>query len=109
MGLAGAVWLGDRDPRVPEKNIDARAANAASTIPINEYSVGQPIRAKYKGHGAFNGTVQVINTDGTYDILFEDGDRDHSVPLKNILSSRGPPPSSPSTKSSAAAADIEKA
>ena len=54
-------------------------------VKIEELSIGFKIDARWKINGGFySGWVEQINTDGTVDVLFEDGDERKSVPLHEI-------------------------
>ena len=60
-------------------------------------SVGDKVSAKMKGSRAYyTGKVHAKNENGTYDIKFDDGDRDRAVTMENIK------PSSPKKKSTQA-------
>jgi cyclophilin family peptidyl-prolyl cis-trans isomerase len=49
------------------------------------HRVGQKVRASYKGsQELYPGTIESINADGTYDVLFDDGDRDPAVPSSSL-------------------------
>ena len=54
--------------------------------PEGEIEMGSRIEALYKGRGKkwFAGVVQAIHDDGTYDILYDDGDREFRVKRKHI-------------------------
>ena len=46
---------------------------------------GTEIEAKYMGRGKFYpGKVEAVNADGTFAVLFDDGDKDSSVKAENI-------------------------
>ncbi|CAM9249705.1 unnamed protein product, partial [Sphacelaria rigidula] len=50
---------------------------------------GDPVEARYRGKGTkfFKGNITRVNSDGTIDITYDDGDKDErGVPVKNIRS-----------------------
>ena len=90
---------GDRDRHVPSgiDNIrpqrrshqgdtkQSRDAGETKGLSRSKPRVGAQVKAKYKGGRQwFQGVVQRENRDGTFDVLFDDGDRDEAVPLDNI-------------------------
>ncbi len=62
--------------------------------------VGDKIECNYRGGGRwFKGEIFKVNTDGTYDILYDDGDRECSVEwfnIRNNIQKRGSNNNSPS-------------
>ncbi|POM62517.1 LOW QUALITY PROTEIN: hypothetical protein PHPALM_28322 [Phytophthora palmivora] len=51
----------------------------------NGFRVGQSIKARYKGgKKLFPGKIKRVHSDGTYDILYEDGDEEKRVNADNI-------------------------
>ncbi len=47
--------------------------------------VGDRIECNYRGKGKwFNGEIFQVNTDGTYEVLYDDGDQESSVEWANI-------------------------
>jgi hypothetical protein len=56
----------------------------------NKYKSGDAVKARYMFRDGttttsfFGGTVESINADGTYVIMFDDGDRDEKVPEGNV-------------------------
>jgi hypothetical protein len=52
--------------------------------------VGDKVEAQFKGKGKhYPGKVKAVNADGTYSVLFDDGDKDEAVADSNIKSSGG--------------------
>jgi hypothetical protein len=112
---------GDRDERVPEASVtESRGTVGTPPQPPPEpgsvvYAAGQQVRARWHGGGNYNAVVQGINPDGTYDVLYEDGDRDRVCPVRNIIDIRGPLLTANSSDRSAAvevatrAAELQKA
>ena len=50
-----------------------------------EPAIGDKVSAKCKGsRKSYPGKIRKRNSNGTFDIEFDDGDRDREVPLKNI-------------------------
>ena len=63
--------------RVVGAGVRASAAGAATTA---EFAVGARVEARYGGEAEwFAGTITAI-MDGTYDIVYEDGDTEEGVP-----------------------------
>ena len=54
----------------------------ATTRP--KFVIGQYISARYDGRDYYPGTIESINTDGTYNILYKDGDREANVRPKFV-------------------------
>ncbi len=53
------------------------------------YFIDQNVRATWKTNRTiYNATIQGINSDGTFDLLYDDGDRDYRVSEKNIVQPR---------------------
>jgi hypothetical protein len=49
------------------------------------FKVNDPVRVNYKGTGQyFTGTIQARKDDGTYDILYDDGDFETGAPAVNV-------------------------
>lgn len=76
---------GDTEPRVVEASIE-RAAGSSDTktrpkSPAKAtFRLNQAVRAKYKmGSRWFAGKIKKVNTDGTFDVLYEDGDMELRV------------------------------
>ena len=52
----------------------------------HEFTAGQAVLAKFKSlPGKYPGTINVDNGDGTYVVVYEDGDIDNKVKAKNII------------------------
>ena len=62
---------------------NTRAASSASTRAVNRYQIGDRIDALYEGAKGgelfFAGHITVVHPDGTYDIDYDDGDRESNV------------------------------
>ena len=70
---------------MPKKNIQSEKDTKTSPDVDSILKVGTKVSAKCKGSSRFYpGKIRVDNNDGTYDIAFEDGDRDKQVPISNI-------------------------
>ena len=77
---------GDRDRRCPQKDIKQLEDRESSDTGA-KFKVGSKVEARCKGSRKyFLGKIKAINGDGTYDIVFDDGDRDRSVNDKSIKS-----------------------
>ena len=73
-----------RDRRVPQKDIQI-LSNSSKSDTGDQLVTGMKVTAKCKGSTRFYpGKVKTDNGDGTYHIVFDDGDRDKEVPLRNI-------------------------
>jgi len=62
-------------------------------VPAAEVSVGEKVRAQwkdfhYKGK-LFHGTIAAMNADGSFHVLFDDGDADQRCPAKHITRENG--------------------
>lgn len=76
---------GDRDREVQLK--DLKLGKASSSRENKELKSGDKVRAKCKNSSKFySGEIRAKNRNGTFDVVFEDGDRDREVPLENIQS-----------------------
>ena len=91
---------GDRDRAVPKRSIKAKNSEKDESEPSKSsskrdtarkgsgtFEYGDKVTARCRGSSRYYpGKVHSINSDGTYDIKFDDGDRDRSVPEKSIKS-----------------------
>merc|ERR1712010_192084 len=76
---------GDRDLAVPRANIKLAGESAVPHAASASLNSGTKVEAKFKnGKRWFKGEIQRENRDGTYEVLFDDGDRDLAVPRENI-------------------------
>jgi hypothetical protein len=68
------------------KKAEEDAAAAATAAAANsKFKLGETVEAQYMGSITFyGGTVQSINADGSYVIMFDDGDTDGNVPEGNV-------------------------
>jgi hypothetical protein len=67
------------------KQVEEAAAAAAAAAANSKFKAGDAIEAQYMGSITFyGGTIESINADGTYVILFDDGDKDEKVPEGNV-------------------------
>ena len=87
---------GDRDRAVPEGSVkaairsgtasveeDSDAAASSSSSP--KFREGDRVEAKSRGAKKFYaGTIARRNRDGTYDVKFDDGERDREVPARSV-------------------------
>ena len=87
---------GDRDRAVPKRSIKPsesksprRARDRGSTSEDEGgFAVGDKVTAKCKGSTRhYPGKIYKKNDDGSFDIKFDDGDRDRAIPKRNIKSS----------------------
>jgi len=54
---------------------------------VSKYEEGQRVKARYKGKGRlYPGKISQVHGDGTYDVDFDDGDKDKGVQDENIES-----------------------
>lgn len=61
---------GDAEAFVPSSRIRARPS----------YTVGMAVEANFGGQGKFySGTIAAAHSDGTYDVAYNDGDRERNV------------------------------
>merc|ERR1719238_875763 len=79
---------GDRDLAVPHENIKSQDVQAPIQSTSSHAAVltrGTKVEARFKnGKRWFKGEIQRENRDGSYEVLFDDGDRDLAVPRENI-------------------------
>merc|ERR1711871_1342976 len=87
---------GDRDRMVPLASIKKLGGNktddcdderrpAGRSGTSNRLSEGDKVEARCKGSKRmYPGKIFMDNRDGTYDVKFDDGDRDRMVPLASI-------------------------
>ena len=61
------------------------AENYGKPCKAENVSIGTNVNARFKTNGAFYpGKIKKMNTDGTYDITFDDGDERQSTPLNEM-------------------------
>ena len=59
---------------------DTRSSSAKGSRSSKEFDVGTKIEARFGGRSRwFKGKITAKNRDGTYDILYNDGDRERRV------------------------------
>ncbi len=51
---------------------------------VANFKVGDTVECPYKDNGYFRGTITQANNDGTFNILFDDGDREWNVPASDL-------------------------
>ena len=57
------------------------------------YVVGQRLQGNWRGGGTwYDGSVTAVNSDNTYDIQYDDGDFEASVPADRVRTEAPPPP-----------------
>jgi len=58
-----------------------------SLLAVARYGIGQRVSARWHAGGnvSYEATVQSVNADGTYDLLYSDGDRDSHTPEVQLL------------------------
>ena len=79
---------GDEERRVESRMI--RKLGGSSPSRRTRLEEGMKIKANYKGKGKmFGGTIKRDNRDGTYDISYDDGDREMSVREADIEAQDG--------------------
>jgi hypothetical protein len=67
-----------------------RESRGASTSSSSSYREGDKVEARFKGKTRwFKGTIDSVNRDGTYDVRYEDGDRERDVIAEHIRSIDG--------------------
>ena len=60
-------------------------ATAQKTCKLEELSIGSKVDARWKTNGNFrSGQVEKINSNGTTDVIFENGDERKNIPLNEI-------------------------
>merc|ERR1711865_548849 len=61
------------------------AENYGKPCKAENVSIGTNVTARFKTDGAFYpGKIKKMNTDGTYDITFDDGDERQNTPLNEM-------------------------
>mmetsp|Transcript_1109 Transcript_1109/g.1840 ORF Transcript_1109/g.1840 Transcript_1109/m.1840 type:complete len:652 (+) Transcript_1109:49-2004(+) len=52
---------------------------------MSSFHVGSKVRAQWKGYDAYyGGSISKVNGDNTFDILYDDGDKEQNIPLPRI-------------------------
>ena len=78
---------GDREYNVKADMVRVKgtAEVAASDAKAVAYTRGDKVEARYKGKDKwFGGEITAVNSDGTFDIRYEDGDREYNVKVDMI-------------------------
>lgn len=83
---------GDKESNVKEDNmkiavvapISTTTTVTTTTTATPKYKVGDKVEALWKESSYFKGTVAMVNTDGTYNINYNDGDKESNVKEMNI-------------------------
>lgn len=93
---------GDIERGVEPKNIRSVGAKTSSpkstASAADEFTAGDEVEANFKGKGKwFKGTIRLANSDGTFDIRYDDGDREDGVKAACVRK-RGGAPSSPAQR-----------
>lgn len=71
---------GDKEASVKESNIKLQ-----EVTPVLSYKVGDKIEAHWKGGQTWwKGTIAAVNADGTYNINFDDGDKESNLAATSI-------------------------
>ena len=83
---------GDKESNVKEENMrtpvvapvssTTNSKTAPTTAP--KYKAGDKVEALWKGSSFFKGTIALVNADGTYNINYDDGDKESNVKESNI-------------------------
>lgn len=78
--------LGDPDKFSTRSKSPSRTSRGfGDESPIGEIQRGDRVEARFRGgRKYFKGKIMRVNADGTYDIAYDDGDRDRSVPAEHI-------------------------
>merc|ERR1712166_118275 len=59
--------------------------NYGKPCKVEDLSIGTSVNARWKSNGDYHpGKIEQINTDGTYDIKFDDGDERKNTPLNEM-------------------------
>merc|ERR1711920_788246 len=94
------VAFGDRDRAVPESSIKPKSPQRGSRgfddstddSESQGFNRGDKVMAQCKGSRQFYpGKIRSDNGDDTFDVMFDDGDRDRRVPLRGIKSAEKSP------------------
>jgi len=88
---------GDQERRVPAQNVRLAGGGmsnsprrgvsrgASESDGAGDFELGSRVEAKYKGGSKwFKGEISRVNPDGSYAINYDDGDRERSVPARNV-------------------------
>lgn len=59
-------------------------APAAAAEVTTKFKVGDKVEARWKGGSYYKGTIAAVNADGTYNINYDDGDKESNVKEMNI-------------------------
>ncbi len=80
-----AVNLVIEEATPPPPSIDSPEVVVAST-PLVQFKIGDRIEARYRGLSArhYPGKITKVNEDGTYDILYDDGDSERNAKAEHI-------------------------
>ncbi|KAL3661533.1 hypothetical protein V7S43_013293 [Phytophthora oleae] len=77
---------GESERRVPVSRIKAKKTESSSPKRKKTFAVGDAVQAKYKkGTKFFPGKISRIRSDGTYDVVYEDGDSESHVDASLIV------------------------
>lgn len=61
-------------------------------VPAAKYSVGDKVEAKWKGGSFYKGTITAVSASKTYDVSYDDGDKESAVKEENIKLQVAPTP-----------------
>lgn len=76
---------GDKESGVKESNIKLQAAAAPAPAAAAGFKVGDKVDAHWKGGQVWwKGTISKVNADGTYNINFDDGDKESNIPAISV-------------------------
>ncbi len=78
----GAKKIVDKVPLDMIRFVDKAPQTLEVLITIIKYAKGDRIRAKFQGNAWFLGVVDQLNDDGTFGILYDDGDHEPKVPIE---------------------------
>lgn len=72
---------------VPDDNgeVMMTALPTEATISNHKFPLNSKVKARFRGGNNFyNGSIKALNPDGTYSIIYDDGDEEHDVIEENI-------------------------
>lgn len=71
---------GDKEAAVKEANIKLQ-----EVAPVTTFKVGDKVEAHWKGGQTWwKGTIAAVNADGTYNINYDDGDKESNLPATSV-------------------------
>lgn len=71
---------GDKEAAVKEANIKLQ-----EVAPVTAFKVGDKVEAHWKGGQTWwKGSIAAVNADGTYNINYDDGDKESNLPATSV-------------------------